>query len=126
MSKLQAAFEYESQHGCVVVRDTESDGDVSTASWDSAWFFDRSSGVLGVAPGIEGPVRCEVWIGTPLDPLPFRAADEVFEISGALQFEDPAGVVTVVLPWVRGSRRVVVLADDDEFPTQVQFVVDPD
>jgi hypothetical protein len=126
MSKLQVAFEYESRHGCVVVRDSESDGDVSTAPRDSLWFFDRSSAVLAVQPGVEGPVRCEVWIGMPDDPLPFRAADEVFEIAGALEVEDPAGVVAAALAWVRDSRRLVVLVDDGQFPARVQFVIDPD
>lgn len=126
MSRLQVAFEYESRHGCVVVRDTESDGDVSNAPRESRWFFDRGSAILAVRPGVEGPVRCEVWLGTPRDALPFRAADEVFEIAGALQVEDPAGVVSVALAWVRGSRRLVVLVDDKEFPTLVQFVIDPD
>lgn len=77
-------------------------------------------------PAVDGSVRCEVWIGTPLDPLPLRVADEVFEIAGALEVEDPAGVITAALAWVRGSRRLVVLVDDGQFPTRVQFVIDPD
>jgi hypothetical protein len=126
MSTLQVAFEFGSRHGCVVVRDSESEGDVSNAPRDSLWFFDRSSGILAVQPAVEGPVRCEVWVGTPEDPLPLGVADEVFEIAGALQVEDPAGVITVALAWVRGRRRLVVLVDDGQFPTRVQFVVDPD
>lgn len=126
MSKLQVAFEYETRHGCIVVRDSESDGDVSNAPRDGLWFFDRSSAILAVQPAVEGPVRCEVWLGTPDDPLPHRVADEVFEIVGAFEVEDPAGVVTAALAWVRGSRRLVVLVDDGQFPAQVQFVIDPD
>ena len=71
---MQVAFEFESRHGCVVVRDSESDGDVSNAPRDSLWYFDRSSAILAVQPAVEGPVRCEVWIGTLLDPLPLRVA----------------------------------------------------
>lgn len=126
MSTLQIAFEYASRHGCLVVRDSESDGDVSNAAPDSAWFFDRSSAILAVRPAVDGPVRCEVWIGTPDDPLPLGVADDVFEIAGALEVEDPAGVITVNLAWVRGSRRLVVLVDDGQFPTRVQIVIDPD
>ena len=125
MSKLQVAVEYESHHGCVVVRDSASDGDVSNAPPESLWFFDRGSGILAVQPAVEGPVRCEVWLGTPDDSLPLCVADEAFDIVGALEVEDPGGVITAALAWVRGSRRLVVLVDDGKPPTRVQFVIDP-
>lgn len=125
MPKLQVAFEYESSHGCLVVRDSESDGDLSNAPPDGLWHFDRSSAILAVQPATEGRVRCEVWIGTPLDPLPLCVADDVFEIAGALEVQDPAGLVTASLAWVRGSRRLVVRVDDGQFPTRVQLVIDP-
>jgi hypothetical protein len=126
MSKMSAAFEVESQLGCIVVRDTESVGDVS--AWDpndEPWFVDRSSAIFAVLPGVEGPVRCEVWRGMPATPLPEHLFEDVFEISGAFQVEDPAGVVHVELGMVRGTHRVLVLVDDRAWPRTVQVVVDP-
>lgn len=126
MSKMYAAFEVEAQHGCIVVRDSESIGDLS--EWDpndQPWFVDRSSSIFAVLPGVEGSVRCEVWRGMPATPLPEYLFEDVFEISGAFQVEDPAGVVHLELAMVRGMHRVLVLVDDKALARTVQLVVDP-
>ena len=125
MPKLVVALEFEPQHGCIVVRDTESMGDVSEAPIGSHWFFDRGSAILAVRPGIEGLVRCEVWLGTPHAALPTVIADEEFDIAGELEVEDPAKVVWARLAWVRGVQRLVVRVDEAAFPTRVQVIVDP-
>ena len=49
-------------HGCLLVRDSESDGDIS--GWDPAgqpWFVDRGAAIFAVQHGGDGMVRCEVW-----------------------------------------------------------------
>ena len=127
MSKMQVAFETELQHGCIVLRDTESEGDIS--DWDPserAWFVDRGSAIFAVLPGVDGQVRCEVWRGSPDSPLPHRLFEETFVISGAFQATDPAGVVSVELATIRGAHQVEVLVDDLEWAGHVQVVVDPD
>ncbi|MCC2320798.1 hypothetical protein [Cellulomonas xiejunii] len=127
MATMQVAFELESQHGCLVVRDTHSDGDIS--EWDpgaSASYVDRGSAIFAVIHGIEGAVRCELWRGLPAEPLPHTILTELFTIDGALQVQDPAGVVDVVVATLRGRREITVLGDDPTSPSRVQVVVGPD
>jgi hypothetical protein len=127
MGKMRVAFELESQHGCIVVRDTNSDGDIS--EWDpgaSASYYDRGSAIFGVLPGVEGAVRCELWQGHPDQALPHTILRQFFTIDGALQVEDPAGVINVVVAAFRGEREIVILGNDPSFCSQVQIVVDRD
>ena len=123
--KMLVAFEVELQRGCLVVRDTESNGDISL--WDPherSWLVDQGSAIFAVLPGVEGNVRCEVWRGTPPKPLPIRIFEETFEITGALQIEDPAGVVNVELATIRRARTITVLANDSTWASEVQIVID--
>lgn len=127
MGKIRVAFELESQHGCIVVRDTNSDGDIS--EWDpgaSESYYDRGSAIFAVLPGVEGAVRCELWHGYPAQALPHTILRQLFTIDGALQVEDPAGVINVVVAAFRGEREIVVLGNDPSFSSQVQIVVDGD
>ena len=121
---MLAAFEVAAAHGCLVVRDSESDGDLS--DWDPAsqpWFVDRGSAILAVLPGSDGMVRCEVWQDAAAEELPHELFTADVEIRGALRVGDPEEVATIVVPWVRGSRAVRVLVDDQDWPAHVQVVV---
>lgn len=121
---MVAAFEVSSQHGCLVVRDSASDGDVS--AWDpahDAWFVHEGSAIFAVLPGTEGLLRCEVWRDAAAVPLPTRLFTAEFDIRGSLQVEEPSGVVTVDLPALRGSRRLCVSVDDAAWPRHIQVVV---
>ncbi len=123
---MEAAVEFYSHHGCLVVRDTESDGDVS--DWDpeeSLWYVDGGSVIFAVQPGVDGPVRCEVWDGLPDRVLPQQIFEARLRIEGELQVEDPAGVIDIRLRWLRGDKRLAVFADDAEFAARVQIVVTP-
>ena len=124
---MLVAFEVGLQHGCLVVRDTESNGDISL--WDPherSWFVDQGSAIFAVLPAVDGNVRCEVWRGTPPEPLLTRIFEETFEITGALQIEDPGGVVNVELATIRRTRTITVLANDDTWASKVQIVIDAD
>jgi hypothetical protein len=124
---MLVAFEVGLQYGCLVVRDTESDGDIT--QWDPgerSWFVDQGSAIFSVLPAVEGDVRCEVWRGMPTEPLPTRIFREEFEITGALQVEDPNGVVNVELATIRGARTITVLANDGDWASKVQVVIDAD
>lgn len=123
-SQMLGAFEVAAAHGCLVVRDSESDGDIS--GWDPAtepWHVDRGSAILAVLPGSEGMVRCEVWRDGVEEELAHELFTADFEIGGALRVGDPEEVATLVLPWVRGRRAVRVLVDDEDWPSHVQVVV---
>ena len=122
--RMLAAFEVAAEQGCLVVRDTESEGD--TSAWDPRehpWLVDRGSAIFAVRPATEGMVRCEVWQDAAMDALPHHVFDEGFAIGGALFVGDPSGVAAIVLPHVRGPRTVRVLVDDPEWPSEVQVVV---
>jgi hypothetical protein len=121
------AFEVGLQYGCLVVRDTESDGDISL--WDpkeQTWFVDQGSAIFAVLPAVDGEVRCEVWRGTPAAPLATSIFEHTFEIAGALQVEDPGGVVNVELATIRGTRAITVLANHDTWASRVQIVIGAD
>ena len=121
---MLGAFEVAAAHGCLVVRDSESDGDIS--GWDpasEAWFVDRGSAIFAVQHGSDEMVRCEVWRDGVEDELPHELFTADLEISGALRVGDPEEVATLVLPWVRGRRAVRVLVNREDWPTRVQVVV---
>lgn len=125
MAEMYAAFEVKAQHGCLVLRDSESERDVS--DWDpttQAWFVNHGSAIFGVIPGVEGHVRCEIWRGQPDRRLPHEMFSEPFTILGALRVEDPAGVVRVELATMRGARQIQVTVDDINWPLQVQIAVE--
>ena len=122
--QMLAAFEVAAAHGCLVLRDSASDGDIS--GWDPAsqpWFVDRGSAIFAVLHGSEGMVRCEVWRDGVEEELPHELFSQDFEIGGELRVGDPEQVVTIGLPWLRGSRALRVLVDDEDWPTRVQVVV---
>ena len=122
--QMLAAVEVGAEHGCLVVRDTESEGD--TSGWDpreQPWLVDRGSAIFAVRPATEGTVRCEVWRDAAVDELPHEMFNEVFTIGAALFVGDPSGVASIVLPDTRGVRTVRVLVDDPDWPAQVQVVV---
>ena len=123
-ARLLGAFEVAAAHGCLVVRDSESDGEIS--GWNPAsqqWHVDRGSAIFAVQHGSEGMVRCEVWRDAAEEELPHELFTADLEIGGALRVGDPEEVATLVLPWVRGGRAVRVLVDDEDWPTRVQVVV---
>jgi hypothetical protein len=123
-AQMLGAFEVAAAHGCLLVRDSESDGDIS--GWDPAgqpWFVDRGSAIFAVQHGGDGMVRCEVWRDGVEEELPHELLTADFEITGALRVGDPEEVAILVLPWVRGRRAVRVLVDDRDWPTRVQVVV---
>ena len=125
MAGMVLAFEVEAQYGCLVVRDSESVGDVG--GWDpetAAWFVDRGSAIFAVRPGIEGLVRCEVWRNRPDVPLSQLLFSAVLDISGSLQVEDPGGIVDARISFLRGARSVTVLVDDPSVASHVQVVVE--
>ena len=126
MAEMYAAFEIESQNGAIVVRDSESDGDVS--DWDpndGLSYVDRNAAIFAITPGVDGPVRCEVWRGAPEEQLQHVILRETFSISGALSVEDPAGLINVHVASIRGEREIVVLADQLSWLERVGIVVDP-
>lgn len=124
MPHMYGAFEVRAQHGCLVVRDSESDGDIS--DWNPAeqtWFSDQNAAIFAVTPGVEGPVHCEVWGDAPDDLLPGRVFEDVFDIVGVLEVGDPAGTAGLEVPGLEGSRRVSVFVDHLDWPTRVQVIV---
>lgn len=124
MAHLYGAFDVRAQHGCLVVRDSESDGDVS--DWnpaDDPWFSDQGSAIFAVTPGVEGPVHCEVWHDEPDDLLPVRLFEDTFEMRGLLEVGDPAGAAGLEVPGLEGARQVAVFVDDLDWPARVQIVV---
>ena len=125
MAKMHAAFEIESQFGVIVVRDSESDGDLS--DWnpnERRSYVDRNAAIFAVTPGVDGLVRCELWQGMPTEPMQHVILRERFNIAGALEIEDPAGLINVHAFSIRGDREILVLADDLNWPERVQIVVD--
>lgn len=126
MSRMPVAFEFESTHGCVVVRDTESDGDIS--DWDGIrpWFLDRGSAIFAIRPGVEGSVRCEVWVGTPNTLLAHTLFVDEVDFRGALQIEDPGGLFNSHIRLGSGAHQLAVLVDKEIFAANVQIVVDGD
>lgn len=124
MTKMYAAFEIAVEQGCLVIRDTESEGD--TSAWDPRerpWLVDRGSAIFAVRPATEGMVRCEVWGEDAEDELSHELFSEDFVIGGALFVGDPSGLASLELATLRGNRRVRVLVDDAEWPSKVQVVV---
>lgn len=124
MPKMLAAFEAEVHHGCIVIRDSESDGDLS--GWDpglQAWFVDRSAAIFAVMPGVDGPVRLEAWREVPESALPFTMFTSDFTVRGALQVGDPEDRVTITLDVERGPHEITVLVDDLAWATAIQVVV---
>lgn len=126
MSIMSIAFQVEARNACLVLRDTESDGDVS--DWDPAtanWYIDDGSAIFGVQAGVDGPVRCEVWLSSPADVLEHHLFEAEFRINGDLQVEDPSGGVDVCIGRVQGDRLIQVRVDDVDHPQQIQILVDP-
>lgn len=122
--QMLAALEVAVEQGCLVVRDTESEGDTSAwAPRGEPWLVDRGSAIFAVRPATEGMVRCEVWRDAAVDELPHQMFSEGFTISGALLIGDPSGLAAITLPHVRGARRVRVLVNDPDWPSKVQVVV---
>lgn len=124
-ARLVAAFEAGLHHGCLVIRDSESDGDIS--DWEPSaqpWYGDRGSFIFGTQPAIEGLVRCEIWSGMPTGALASTLFAADLDVIGQIEIEDPARVVEMRIGQFRGPLRLTVLVDDMRFPTVVQAVLE--
>jgi hypothetical protein len=113
------------EHGCLVVRDTQGEDDLS--DWDPAssnWYLSGSSVIFGVLPASEGRVECEVWRTRPDPPLPVRLfAEEIPSPSGRLVVHDPNGQVRMTFRGSPGSALVIALGEDRDFASKVQLVI---
>ncbi|MEX3103602.1 MULTISPECIES: hypothetical protein [unclassified Streptomyces] len=117
------AFLAKIEHGCLILRDAESDDDVT--DWDpesSNWYREGSSLIFGVQASVDGPVECEVWKSTPPAVLPVN----LFEVSlpcpsGWLVLHDPNEHARMQFAGFRGSVLCSVMVDDSRFPSKVQI-----
>lgn len=109
----------------MVVRDTESDGDIS--DWDpieATSYIDDGSAIFSVVPSIVDIVRCEVWRGPVSSPtLPHAILDWNLTLSGNLQIEEPSGLVNLELGGFSGPVQIQVWGDVPGDPRRVQIVL---
>jgi hypothetical protein len=126
MASKLFSFALLAKNGCLVVRDSVSDTDLS--NWDarSELFYRGSSALIfGVSAPVDGPVSCSVWMEEPDEPLPYVIfSDEILECdSGRLIIEDPTGNIEMSFGVSSGLVRCTTYADDPEGPEKVQVVV---
>lgn len=126
MDGFVLSFRAKMDHGCLVLRDAQGDDDIS--DWDPSianWYTVGSSIVFGVLPGAEGPIECEVWKATPVEPLAISLfVDEIPCDSGWIVLHDPNEYVRMQFRGLRGRVKVSVLVDDAEFASKIQVVVE--
>lgn len=126
MDNLLLSFHAKVGHGCLVIRDLNSEDDVS--DWDPAsenWYNSGSSIIFAVLPESEGWVDCEVWKTPPINPLPISLfIEEISDESGQLALHDPNERVCMKFRGVRGRVIISALVDDRNFASKVQLIVE--
>ncbi|MGW0522961.1 hypothetical protein [Crossiella sp. NPDC003009] len=125
MARPEMSFNAQAGHGCLIVRDKSSEGDVS--GWDPAeanWYKAGSSIIFAVLHGSEGWIDCEIWREEPTSPLPVQMFDEELVLdTGQLVVHDPNESVQMALRCRVGRIRVMVLVDDLDFASKIQLCV---
>ena len=120
------AFLAKVEHGCLILRDVGSDGDVS--EWDpesNAWYADGGSLIFGVQAGVDGPVKCEVWKSQPPAMLPAKLLEVTLPCpSGWLVLQDPNEYVKLQFAGARGAVLCSVRVDDLQVPAEVQILLE--
>jgi hypothetical protein len=119
------AFLAKIEHGCLILRDTASDDDVS--DWDpesSSWYQEGSSLIFGVQAGVDGPVECEVWKSDPPETLPASLVEVSLPCpSGWLVLHDPNEYTRLQFAAFREFVLCSVMVDDLQFPSKVQILL---
>ncbi|WP_157734888.1 hypothetical protein [Pseudofrankia inefficax] len=127
MANLLAASRAEVHHGCLVVRRSDSTGDLS--GWDprNASFHNAGDSLIfGVAPAVDGPINLEVWDATPPTSHSGPFFSEIVEGgTGDIVIEDPNGDIHIVVPWSRSEFVLEAYVDDARSPREIQVVIDP-
>ncbi|MBL7488139.1 hypothetical protein I6A60_34105 [Frankia sp. AgB1.9] len=127
MANLLAASRAEVHHGCLVVRRSDSTGDLS--GWDprnASFYNGGDSLIFGVAPAVDGPINLEVWDAIPPNSRSGPFFSEIVEGGiGDIIIEDPNGDINMVIPWSRSEFVLEAYVDDARSPREIQVVIDP-
>ncbi|QVJ02632.1 hypothetical protein KGD82_09810 [Nocardiopsis eucommiae] len=122
------AFFAKIEHGCLILRDSVSDDDIS--DWDpelSGWHQEGSSIIFGVQASVDGPVECEVWKSAPAVALPVKILEASLSCSsGWLVVHDPSEHVRMQFGGIRELENCSVMVDDAQFPARVQILLSDD
>ncbi|WP_156038250.1 hypothetical protein [Actinoalloteichus caeruleus] len=113
------------EHGCLILQDVASDGDIS--DWDpneANWHQDESSIIFSVMPSVVNPVSCEVWRSTPPTILPLTLFETELPCPhGMLVVHDPNEHVKVAFYEENKVTHCSVRVDDAQNASYVQIII---
>lgn len=125
MTNLILSFQTKVEHGCLVVRATEAEDDLS--DWDPRvenWYKSGNSVIFGVLPATEGLIECDVWSESPAQKLPTELFSETIQSeSGLLVIHDPNNYAQMQFRGTAGTTRISALVDDRDFPSHIQILI---
>jgi hypothetical protein len=111
------------EHGCAILRDSESK---ATHEFDPSRRISEidNSVMFVVQPEVDGEVHFDIWRGEPEENLPEVLFDgEIALTYGRMVLSDPNEDFRISVPGLGHGGRVGILVDDLDYAERVQIVL---